>query len=76
MSSLGWVSYLVIGVIPGLEDVPIRVEGGEKVDLRGSEELRDAGVGVELFTEGPGQVEQQLPPHHLITVDSWIGLKL
>ena len=46
------------------------------MDLRGGEELRDAGVGVELFTEGPGQVEQQLPPHHLITMDSWIGLKL
>ena len=36
--------HLVIGVVPSLEDVAVRVEGGQEVDLCGGEQLRDGGV--------------------------------
>ena len=67
--------HLVIGVVPSLEDVAVRVEGGQEVDLCGGEQLRDGGVWAELLTEGPAQVQKQLPTHHLVPVDTWSDMR-
>ena len=40
------------------------------MDLRGVKERGDGAVQAVLLTEGPGQVEEQLSPHHLVTVDT------
>ena len=63
---------LIIGVVPGLEDVAVSVEGGQEVDLSGGEQLSDGGVRAELLTQRPGQVQQQLPPHNLIPVNTCV----
>ena len=40
------------------------------MDLRGVKERRHGAVQAVLLTEGPGQVEEQLSPHYLVTVDT------
>ena len=40
------------------------------MNLRVVKERGDGTVQAVLLTEGPGQVEEQLSPHHLVTVDT------
>ena len=57
-------------MIPGLEDEAVNIEGGENMNLRVVKQRGDGGVQAVLLTQSPGQVEEQLPSHHLVTVDT------
>ena len=44
---------------------------GQDVYLRVVEQGGDGGVVSMLLQQAPGQVHHQLPPHHLVTVDTY-----